>query len=240
MPKERTPKPCQQFSNSDASPITLDDIKSLMEAATGEIVKNFVEKIDGLTTNITSLTSVIESLKKQNGVLLAKCNDLESELNTLKATKKKDITFIAHEVEDRSKRNFNFIISGVTEPTSSSTQGRHAEDESKCENILQAIGLSDNSECIDEILRVGKIRDDRPRLMKVKCSSLQFRDSVLRQAKLLRKHKEYKNIYIDPDLTPFQQSCKKELLQEYKLRRSKGENIVIYRERIINRSDKNF
>ena len=240
MPKDHTPKQRQQSSNS-SNPITLDDIKSLMEAATGEIVKNFVEKIDALTSNITSLTSIIESLKRQNSVLLAKCNDLESELNILKTTKKNDLTFIAQEVEDRTKRSFNFIISGVIEPTSSSTQVRHSEDESKCADILQAMGLSDDDEHINEVLRIGKIREDRPRLLKVKCSNSKFRDTVLRHAKLLRKQKEYKNIYIDPDLTPHQQSCKKELLQEYKRRRSNGENIVIYRDRIINRSDnKNF
>ena len=150
------------------------------------------------------------------------------------------LTSIAHEVEDRMTWGTNIVISRVAESTSTSSERHHEDDKSKCANILQAIGL-DDADCVGEVFCVEKVREGSARLLKVKCTSVNFRNSVLRQDKCLKQQTEFKRVFINPDLTPLQQACRKELLEEYKRRRSNGENIVIFRDCIIPRSDwKNF
>ena len=154
---------------------------------------------------------------------------------THKEERKHQLSVIASEVEDRVRRSTNFIISGVPEPTSTSPE---EEDDEKCADILMAIGLNDNND-VKEVCRIGKRKEDSDtRLLKVKCSDIDFRNCVLRKAKDLRKTSDFKSVYINSNLTRFQQMTRRELLEKLKKRITEGENVVIFRDRIVQRTNK--
>ena len=238
MPNDSTPKQRQLRSGSGASSITLSDIKTLIEDVRTDIVKTFTNQFDDLKSAISSLQLTIKDLENNYSELITKYINLETELNILKDKKPDELSSISSEVEDRMSRSCNFIVSGVAE---SSSVFHNQDDKSACTKILDTIGL--NADDIDEVFRLGKIKDDSnaPRLLKVKCKSAKFRNSVLRKAKDLRRSSDFKRVYINPDLTPLQQTIRKRLLEEYRQRTMNGENVVIFRDRIVHRTDrKNF
>ena len=150
-----------------------------------------------------------------------------------------DQSFIFKEMEERARRSKNFVISGVVESTRQSADGQREEDRQTCSQILGALDVQDN--CIDDVVRLGRFIEGRPRLLKVRCSNVDFRNSVLQRAKRLREHSEYRRVYINPDLTRYQQTCRRKLLTEWKQRREKGDDCVISGDRVLPRNQsKNF
>ena len=124
-----------------------------------------------------------------------------------------------HEFEERRLKERNLVFFGL--------------ELKKDEAIPQLIEFSKRELQID---LTGKI--DNARSFKSKSGSqmsiIKFRDcadrdSVLRKSSLLRHsdNEHSKKIYINPDLTRHQQLQMKELRDEFKERREKGENIVI-------------
>ena len=65
---------------------------------------------------------------------------------------------------------------------------------------------------INEVSRIGKLMDGRNRLLKVSLDSDDSKRSILTHAKQLRRTEAYRNVFLKPDLTPFQQKL------DYKLR----------------------
>ena len=52
---------------------------------------------------------------------------------------------------------------------------------------------------------------------------------ITSHASYLRRHEEYNNIYIAPDMTKYQRHKHKQLIDELKRRRSNGENNLVIR-----------
>ena len=86
-----------------------------------------------------------------------------------------------------------------------------------------------------EIRRIGKVLKDKPRLLRVKFSDNISRDAVLRRSKYLRNSK-YKDVYINKDLTPLQQTEQHALREELRRRRSRNEDVVIYDDKLVLRA----
>jgi len=235
-----TPKQRQLRSGSGASQITLNDIKSLIESVRSEIVNSFSEKFNCLNSTILTLQETISDLKKKNEELTSRYNNMECEMNILKeAVTSCGPSFIFKEMEERTRRSKNLVISGIVESTEESADGQEEEDRQMCSQILGALDIKDN--CIDDVVRLGRFVEGRPRLLKVRCANVDFRDSVLQRAKRLREHSEYRRIYINPDLTRYQQTRRRQLLTEWKQRRDKGEEFVILGDRLLPRNQsKNF
>ena len=97
------------------------------------------------------------------------------------------------------------------------------------------IGVNDMDLVADQVSRIGPLNTNssRPRLLRVKCETMEEKLSILRLSKKLRDCEEYKGIYVNPDLTLKQRELGKIQRQELKRRRDAGEDVVIRRGQII-------
>ena len=90
----------------------------------------------------------------------------------------------------------------------------------------------------EEVSRIGRISDTRPRLLRFKCSSTKEKAEVLRLSKKLRSTQDYYNkVFVNPDLTLLQRKRDKQLRDEVKRRREEGEEVYIRRGRIVNKAN---
>ena len=103
----------------------------------------------------------------------------------------------------------------------------------KIANEALDINIGDGTSTICDAVRLGGIRNDgRPRLLRVTFRDLNTKREILGKAKLLKRGR-YKNVYINPDLTPEQRKIDSQLRATLKSRKDNGEiNLVIRRGKI--------
>ena len=235
-PKVATPQKRETRSGSSTSPITLNDIKTLIEDLRTDVISTLKDEVNKLKDTISSLQLQVKSLEDKNRFLQWKFESFDAELQTLKEGPVDLMDSITAEVEDRTRRKCNIVIYGLPECSSDDPE---ETDKTKCANIMTAVSCDIDG--IVSVNRIGKPNETRPRLLKVQCKNLEFRNLLLRRAKELRKSARYKGIFINPDRTPIEQRQYKALLKELKERKDSNENVVIFRNRIVHRREvKNF
>ena len=104
------------------------------------------------------------------------------------------------------------------------------------EEVLDTIGMGQKGNSF-RLSRIGKPRSDRPRLLKVDCQISSIKNEILRKAKVLRKSASLRKVFINEDRTPFQQLEWRLLRQKLKQRKDSGEDVVIYRNKVMLRSE---
>ena len=135
----------------------------------------------------------------------------------------------------------NIILSGV--PENDSDDDDRLEDKAMCERILTALHIRrESSEVFNKVDRLGRAKHgNSPRLLRLKCCDLSIKQELLRKSRNLKSHLEFKRVYINQhDLTPLQRKRFKELHEEWKRRKSAGEDVVILRDRVTNRPKSKF
>ena len=227
-----TPTTRATRSNS-ATGISLQDIKDLIESSENRVIAALKGEIDDLKTAVTSLRQQISSLESQQQKLESNYDEVNGELMTLKGEMLLTQVELSNELDERVRRCQNFIISGLPEPKSSDTS--EDDDKEKCYEVLREIGCDVDS--VIETRRIGRPNQERPCLLRVTCDSVAAKESALRNAKKLRNASQFRGVYINPDRTPMQQRLWKDLLLELKCRREQGENAIIFRNRVIRRSE---
>ena len=117
---------------------------------------------------------------------------------------------------------------------------RERHDENEIRKVLQKTNVSYNSSF--QLVRIGKPRPDKPRLLKVIFPDVSTKMTILRNKKALRSSNCNKNVFINDDQTPLQQQQSKLLRAELKRRRDAGEeDAVVYRNKVVLRKKiKNF
>ena len=76
---------------------------------------------------------------------------------------------------------------------------------------------------VTKILRLGKHVENRARPLLVVVDDLSHKEFLVSHSYYLRRHSEYKDVYITTDMTKYQREKHRELVQELKQRRGKGE-----------------
>jgi hypothetical protein len=236
MPTDTPPKRGTR-SGSTTAALSLNDIKILIDNVRSEIIHTVKDEVSALKTSITELQSIVGELQSQNKRLEERCLLVERELSAHQ--KNCNTSEIFEEMEDRARRSKNIIISGIPELSPDSSKDEATKKDLLLSmEVLSTLGCKDNT--IVDAQRVGKPGGERPRLLRVKCSSSEQRDNILRRAKDLRKCPNYRDVFINVDRTPFQQKRWKEMLLELKRRRDNAEDVVIFRNRIVPRQRQNF
>ncbi len=241
--------------NSNATQISLLDIKNLIENSKIEVLNRVKEDSDRLERLIVSLDRRLDKIEAGHSQLEAKCNYLEEKCNVMeKVIRTKDeigslkmthptnlsmdetVLKALEEIRQVEGRRKNLIISGA--PTvSGSLHERTYADKLFLDRLHDQLNIG--TPIIEDIRRLG--RPDHQHLLKVRYFDVNDRDTVLKQARSLRHSSEFQKVYINPDLTPIQQRERYKLRQELQRRKEDGENVVIHRNRIINRnSTQNF
>ena len=175
----------------------------------------------------TTLTKVLETQRAQD----AEIKYLKEEVQQMKEEHRD----ILAEVEDRDRRKANLIISGLQEEFSGTAEERKKRDLSKVQSLFRALdGVSGH--VISSVRRLGKGNSQKPRLLKVVCRDIESKRALLRKSKNLRGIANYRNVYLNPDLTPNQQEENKRFIEELKARRDLGENVVIQNGKVVTKT----
>lgn len=238
-----TPKRNTRATSQMQPPINLSDIEQLINNAKEEILSNFRNEVSKINTSLTHLSAKIEKIDNRIIELEDKTSNqqmqIENILADLKNIQKDEGMDIFGEMESRMHRMNNVIISGIPEMSSGTVNDRIIHDVEAVDKVCQEVGVKNTRNF--KVLRVGKPHPDKPRLLKVTCPDTVMKQQILRNSKALRTVKAYKNVFINEDQTPIQQKQSKALRSELKERRDRGEDIVIYRNQIVQRSEvKNF
>ena len=174
-----TPTP-KRTTRSNSTSVSLTDIKDLIEGTRNDIIAVMKTETDKISGKIDYIMERIEQLK-ETCLNLQRNNDwLEAEIEDLKNKREDEVDRISEEVHQRNIRQLNLIISGVTEVTSGSVEDRKVQDMDFCKSLVSK--LVKDSEVV-ESLRIGKSVNGKPRLIRIKCKSLQSKYSILRNSK---------------------------------------------------------
>lgn len=239
---DSTPK--RPYTRSTSTPnVSLSDIKQLINNSKKEIISIVSEKFDSLNTTLSFLISRVEKIEEN----LASVNEVnkkhEEQFKVLKTdfvemAKEMPVRLLS-EVEERNYRRPNLIFSGISELTSGSIDDRKSFDVAEISKIANELELSIDSGF--KTTRIGKLGGAKPRLLRATFSRIEERNDLLRKGKCLRNSKDFKQVYINPDLTSMQRTTNKFLRAELRRRREAGEQVIIRGEKIVDvRRDQNF
>ena len=184
-------------------------------------------KLGPLLGYITEIRTKMVELGESVRRVQDKCIKLEEEMRN-------DDEAIFREFEERHRRRKYLIISGLRE-SSGSLEERRESDRDAVKELADEIGVKDLDLLTNQVSRIGPLNtsSSRPRLLRVKCDTMEDKFSMLRLSKKLRNCEEYQGIYVNLDLTLKQRELGKIQRQELKRRREAGEDVVIRRGQII-------
>jgi archaellum component FlaC len=235
-----TPTQRSTRSGSNAQAISLNDIKTLIESTKNETLEKVKEEIAKLHSIISPFLKKIEELEKVNEQLVKRISILEEKHHNIKeanaVSHSIQIDFLS-ESEDRLRRRNYLIVSGLQERKEGSIAERKAADVDLINDMARTIGIQKFSPL--DAMRIGKVTQ-KPRLLRIKCSDFDEKMSLLRAATQLRRSTEFKQVFINPDLTKMQREIQRTLRMELRRRRDAGERVAIRGERIIEVKDQDF
>lgn len=244
MPTNGTPSSRTTRSNSTSTPatnISLSDIKSLIEDTKNQLLGKLTCEVDRLSVLLTSLLNRIEVLDKKTSNIEKSCTEshakFEKEISELKKSNENKINEQMLEMEQRIHRSGNIIIFGLAEQTEGTAAERNLYDAKDVDALLDEIEEDISDSLSLQVHRLGKPNADRPRPLRVSGFTIGQKELILRGSRSLRSKEDYKNVYVNSDLTPRQQREEKALRIELKQRRENGENdLIIYGGKIISKS----
>lgn len=181
-----------------------------------------------------SLVFRLDEAMKQNSELVQRVKELESKVVSLYGGSSEENFCpeeMMKEVHERHKRRKFVVISGLQEPSNGSLQERCLQDRNTVDLLARKIGVEELA--VKQVSRIGSIQSSKPRLVRVKCSSMEMKNSLLRASKNLRRHEEYQQVFINPDLTKLQRERDKALRSELVTRRKAGARVMIRSGRIV-------
>ena len=197
----------------------------------------FNERDQTLADHEKQLSSLVDKVKD----LTDKMNELINQKNTSNSNQENEnlprscesnetienkILDALNEQKGREKRKNNLCIRGL--PNSSDDKKRFIEICTSKLNVSQ-----DEAANISTTKRIGQTYNDKPQPLIVVFNSAALRRKVLKNAPALRHYVEEK-IYISPDYTKRQLEENKKLVNELRDRRSRGENVKIIRQKVVN------
>ena len=191
------------------------------------------EKLSSLEKKMDNIEHTVILLRNKQEVQEKEVVRLSQELHCLQRDLPDELM---HEIELRMKKRKNVIVSGIPESRAGNVDERKNCDEREMMKLFDTIDLTPN---ISDVIRLGKISERGHRILRVTFAKEEERNHVLRRARLLSKYNDYKNVYLQPDRTPYELQQHSKLRQELKERRDSGEDVIIYKNQIINRNDVN-
>ena len=109
------------------------------------------------------------------------------------------------------------------------------QDIEKVWSVVEAIEV--NPDIVQSVSRIGRQRSDKPRLIRLECKDVKTKRNLLSLAKNLRST-AHKEVFINPDYTMHEQEIQKKLRDELRARKELNEDVMIFRGKVIRRSEK--
>ena len=173
------------------------------------------------------MTSRIQNIEERLEEDAKKQQLLEKEFEKLKKVQQTLPDEILKEFERQTARKKTLVVRGFSEATEGSVEERREFDEECLQKLLDTMELSDIQ--VGNVVRLGKPRSDGKRILKFDTICKDDKRRILRKASSLRASDDYKTVFIGSDLTPYQQESEKLLRKEFKERRERGEDVIIYK-----------
>ena len=212
----------------------LSEIKHLIT----ESEKSIRSDINDLRQQFTLLTSRFDEIQRSVMTIDKKQENLKEQLLQVKADTivliSESENSVFKEVENRIARMNNIIIRGLPEIHAGTLEERDSSDRQKISKILSELDFT--YERILETKRLGKPSSDGSRLLRVSLPEASKAQAILRKARSLRNG-DFRNVFIQADLTPYQQVKYRDLRKQLKDRKERGEDVVLYRDEIRLRSE---
>lgn len=222
-------------NSADLTCIGRNDLKQMLEGVEKKIIEHFqlemktvFDKLSLLETKVNSFEDALTKMKTRHEIYDHELTNINKTLNDLTTNLPE---LIVNEVEQRIARSKNIILSGISESEQDDLKSRIEQDEQTVCEICTTLKIETSE--IRKIQRVGKIRQGSSRLIKVCFADEVSRNLALRNGKSLNEHPNFRSVFVNRDRTPMQQSHYRNLREEWKSRRSKGENVVIYRDKVV-------
>lgn len=166
-------------------------------------LNKMVQNHDREIREIRKDVDVLKSKQSDTSALNDKVEDLVSDVKDLKAMPKTDNNTVFEEIRLRESKKMNLMIFGIEEPSPAlDDNGKRKADEDAILDIFDEVGHKlKMKEDIKFMSRIGKT-STRP--IVVGFRSLECREGILNNTWKLGKSAEFKDISINPDLTPKQ------------------------------------
>ena len=124
------------------------------------------------------------------------------------------------------------IVSGLPEAISGSIVERKEADREIVTEMASTIGIEGLDP--EEVARIGRANTSGARILRFNCESTKEKFELLKKAKDLQNHPEFKSAIVNPDLTKSQRITNKALRDELNARRTAGESAFIVEKSRIN------
>ena len=233
----------KKMSSIEAS---LQHHMELMERALKEQEKNIADQ-----TKLIEKSIKTEHEQKQTSfaeIVKQSCNNLTKEVTTKldsvtqgnasrgnMGQNRNEVAGILDSFLDKEQRKMNLVIHNMEEPSAEGARERASKDAENFKVMIRETMkiVVHTTKCF----RVGRRREERPRLLIVSVDDLDTKHEILRHARDLRGIDNYGNIFITPDLTKSEREQGKKTRDELARRREAGEkDLVIWRGKIIKKN----
>ena len=196
-------------------------------------INNLVEKVNSLTDKVTQLESLIANQKSNSGTLDVEKQQGSSTIpnwvtvasRAVARVEEKNVTRPTHQIEvinsvtneqvERERRKKNVVVFGVPVSGNKTQEKQENDDKGFIERTFRALKID-----VKKIKFIRRFRsnptNNRPPPILIQLSSENDRQIVLSAAKDLRKLSEYKDVFINPDLTEAQRILNKQLREDRK------------------------
>lgn len=190
---------------------------------------------------LDAMDKKFEAVEAQNKAILEilKKEDKKPDTATVFQATVQEVFDISKEKDE--KKN-NLILFNLPETDATDEKEGQIEDLQRVKEVLNYVNGGTAVQGLDDsnITRMGARKTDqtRPRAIKLQFSSSEKKMKILRNAKHLANHATFRILGISPDKTEQQRTADKERRAIMIERNAKGEDLVIYRDEIIPRSER--
>lgn len=143
--------------------------------------------------------------------------------------------------EKEEKKN-NLIMFNLPETATTDAKQSYEEDLQKVKDVLRYVNGGTLIQDLDEsnVSRMGRRKEEqtRPRGIKIQLANNENKMKILRNAKELAKHATFKTLGLSPDKTQQERTNYLKMRTEVNTRNAKGEDLIIYKDKIITRAER--
>lgn len=204
-----------------------------LEKVHNNLVTEFGNQKSTISESINSYTAVASKNLEQNVETKKFMTTIQGNLQNLKLNMETKINQ-EKELKLRGAKELNVCIFNVTESQQAEADDQYKEDIANVKETLKGKLLL-KKEDISDFYRKGERKEDlKPRPIIIKLSSLEVRNKLLSLRNLfLTTNNSTVNVFISPDRTWQQQLEHKKLVEEKKILKAQGKNVLIRNNKLV-------
>ena len=196
------------------------DLPSLRSLQTEQL--NLHKIISKVSAKIDDLCNSNDNLKQQITTTSETITSASLQSHSVPRPPASSAQDIADELADRERRKSNLIVYNFSE---SSDDKKHFID--LCNTVFK-LDIS-----VVSHRRLGKQAENKLRPLLLSLEDVDDKEFITSRSYLLRRHEEYKNVYISADMTKYQRAKHKQLVEELKRRKAANEPNLTIRNGVI-------